>query len=379
MKVLIISGYTKSLLWFRIDFMDELVAAGHEVTALGSDDDDQYRQAFRQHGVDYESFSVSRNGISPFGDLRTYRELLRALRRLRPDKVFVYQAKPIVYGCVAARRAGVSDVYPLVAGLGSVFRSEGLRNRLIRIVLTLQYRQAFAVSKKVFVQNSDDESALVAQRIVSRDQTVMLNGSGVNLEKYASGPLPQDAAFIFVGRLIRDKGVVEYLEACAQIVSKYPGTRCFLVGPFDTNPSALSPGDLAPYLAEGKIEYCGEQEDVRPFIERSSVFVLPSYHEGTPKSVLEAMAMGRAVITTDAPGCRETVTEGVNGFLVPPRQVGELVDRMERFIREPGLRERMGQEGRRIAEEKYDVHKVNQVILSTMGLDTVSVRKTSKR
>lgn len=355
-----------------MEFMQALLDAGHEVYALGPDDDDAYRQEFQSRGIHYDSFRVSRNGLSPWEDWRTYRELIAALEAIAPDKVFVYQAKTIVYGCPAARRAGVNEIYPLVAGLGSIFRSGGIRNHLIQQILKLQYRRAFALSTKVFFQNADDRELLVRFGLLPREKAAMLNGSGVNLNFFEDAPLPSAPVFLFVGRLIADKGVIEYLDACRVIKQRHPAVRCLLVGPYDSNPSSLTPADLEPYISDQVIEYCGEQSDVRPHIRESGVFVLPSYHEGTPKSVLEAMSMGRAIITTDAPGCRETVVDGRNGFLVPPKDTDALVDRMEQFVLSGSLTAQMGRESRRIAEERFDVHKVNRVIMATMGLDPSS-------
>ncbi len=368
MKVLFLSSFSKSLVWFRMNLMDELVAAGHEVFALGDDDDPKYEIEFRKHDVTYRSFPVSRNGLSPIEDVRTYLALRRAIGEIAPDKVFVYQAKTIVYGTPAVRRAGNAEVYPLVAGLGSVLRSGALRNRLIQSVLRVQYRRAFRQSERVFFQNPDDRGEFVALRLLPAEKTVMINGSGVDLQHFAQAPLPETPVFLFVGRLLRDKGVVEYLDACREIKQRHPEVRCLLVGPFDTNPTSLQVGQLEPYVVSGAVEYLGEQTDVRPSIARSSVFVLPSYHEGTPKSVLEAMAMGRAIITTNAPGCRETVVEGVNGQLVEPRNTGSLVAAMERLLEDRTLAPLMGEASRKMAEDRFDVRKVNAVIMGTMGL-----------
>jgi glycosyltransferase involved in cell wall biosynthesis len=174
---------------------------------------------------------------------------------------------------------------------------------------------------------------------------------------------------LFAGRLLREKGVLEFVEAARRIKAKYPETRFIVLGGLDTNPGAIPRKKVEGWVKEGLIEWPGHVADVRPYLAQASVFVLPSYYrEGVPRSIQEAMAMARPIITTDAPGCRETVIQGVNGFLVPVRDVDALVSAMERFINEPELIERMGKESRRIAEERFDVHKINRVLLEAMGL-----------
>ena len=225
-----------------------------------------------------------------------------------------------------------------------------------------------SIGAAVFFQNQDDKQTLVDLGLLPIEKTVLINGSGVNLDYFTTKPLPEGTSFLYIGRLLNDKGVGEYLEASIRIKQIYGKmVRCLLVGPFDSNPSALSPENLATYLKQG-VEYFGEQTDVRPFIANCNVYVLPSYHEGTPKTVLEAMAMGRPIITTNAPGCRETVIEGINGFLVPIKNIDAIVAKMKRFIDNPGLAEIMGAESRRLAEEKFDVRKVNRLIMKTMGI-----------
>lgn len=195
-----------------------------------------------------------------------------------------------------------------------------------------------------------------------------MRGSGVNLDKFTVQPMPKTFGFLCISRLIRDKGVYEYLEACRKIKAIHPEVRCLFVGPFDTNPSSLKKEELQQFIDDGIIEYFGEQSDVVPYISQCSVYVLPSYREGTPKTVLEAMACGRAVITTDAPGCRETVDDKVNGLLVPVKDVDSIVEAMEYLISHQDEMNRMAKLGRKKAEEVFDVNKVNATICETMGL-----------
>lgn len=368
MKIAVLSSHTSSLFWFRIDMMKDFIKHGHSVIALGPEPESNWISLFEEYGIRYKKLFVERNGINPISDLRTYQELKRFMNEEMPDKIFAYQAKTVVYGCLAAKANGITEVYPLIAGLGSIFRGEGLRNKVIKKIMKVEYRLACNASKKVFFQNNDDKREFISNGLIQEDKIVIINGSGVNLEKFKPEPLPDAPAFLFIGRLIKDKGVMEYLEACKKIKDKYPGIRCLLLGPYDSNPSALQPEELQPFIDQGIIEYFGEQTDIRPYLKQCSTYVLPSYHEGTPKTVLEAMAIGRSIITSDAPGCRETVTDGYNGYLVPIKNVKALVEKMESLIKDQEANKIMAERSLKLAIEKYDVNLVNKTIMKTMEL-----------
>lgn len=368
MKIAVLSSHTASLFWFRMDMMKDFIKKGHTVIALGSEPEDEWKEKFKEHNIDYRQLSVERNGINPLKDLKTLKYLHHFMKVEKPDKIFAYQAKTIVYGSIAAKFNSISEVYPLVAGLGSIFRGKGFKNQIVKTVMKVEYWLACKCSKKVFFQNQDDKNEFTQNGLIKSDKTVIINGSGVNLKKFKPTPFPKEPAFLFIGRLIKDKGIIEYLEACKEVKAKHPQIRCLLVGPFDSNPSSLKQEELSPYIENGIIEYFGEQKDVRPFISQCSTFLLPSYHEGTPKTVLEAMAMGRPIITSDAPGCRETVIDGLNGYLVKVKNVPDLINKMEYLIANKEMREKMGRESEKIAKNKYDVKIVNQTIMNVMGL-----------
>lgn len=368
MKIAVLSSHTSSLFWFRMDMMKDFIKHGHSVIALGPEPEADWKPKFKENNIEYRQIFVERNGVNPLRDLRTYKELHSFMKEEKPDKIFAYQAKTVVYGSLAAKFNGINEVYPLIAGLGSIFRGSGFKNNIVKVIMKIEYRAACKACKKVFFQNNDDKNDFINNGLIKNEQIVIINGSGVNLEKFKPEPLPEEPAFLFIGRLIKDKGIMEYLEACKQIKVKYPNTRCLLVGPYDSNPSALKPKELKPYIDKGVIEYFGEQNDVRPFIAQCSTYVLPSYHEGTPKTVLEAMAIGRSIITSDAPGCRETVTDGENGYLVPVKDIKGIVRKMEHLILNPEESQSMGGRSLRLAREKYDVNIVNESIMKTMGL-----------
>ena len=366
--VMVLSSHTHSLFWFRVDMMRAFTDKNCRVVAVGQEPESVWRDKFAEYKIEYRSIFVSRNGVNPADDLRTCSELKKLIAEIKPDKIFCYQAKTVIYGCAAARMNGVREVYPLIAGIGSVFLGGGFKNKIVRTVLKTEYRIALGFARKIMFQNSDDLRLFCDSGMCREEKCRIINGSGVDTSRFVPTPMPEKTAFLCISRLIADKGVGEYLAAAREIRQKYPSVRCMLVGPFDTNPSAITSAQLDEYISDGSVEYYGEQSDVRPYIEQCCVFVLPSYHEGTPKTVLEAMSCGRAVITTDAPGCRETVANGVNGLRVPVKDTAALCSAMEKFILGEYSAAVMGAEGRKIAVEKYDVKKVNADICEIMEI-----------
>jgi len=368
MKVVVLSSHTPSLFWFRTDMMLAFIKAGCEVVAAGNEPEEAWAEKFADLGVKYRRIDVQRNGTNPLKDLKTLKSIHALLKEEKPDKIFCYQAKTVIYGCLAARMLKIRDVFPLIAGLGSVFLTNGLKASVVRQILVTEYRLALKYAKKVFFQNRDDSGVFIKHKIVSPSDIVYISGSGVNTEKFNVTELPEIPAFLNISRLIKDKGIREYLDACRIVKKEHPEYRCLLVGPYDSNPTAITEQELSEYINDGTVEYFGEQSDVKPYLAQASIYVLPSYHEGTPKTVLEAMACGRAVITTDAPGCRETVIGNANGILVEPKNHTILAQKMLELASDPELVHEMGKAGRKLAEEKFSVVKVNETILSTMGI-----------
>ena len=224
----------------------------------------------------------------------------------------------------------------------------------------------------VFVYNDADAADIRNHRMV-RDNTLMtmIPGSGVDLEHFAFSPPPRGApVFLLVARLLRDKGIVEYVEAARIVRRSFPEARFQLLGHFDSNPTAISRAEIDAWVGEGSLEYLGTTQDVRPYLAACTAFVLPSYYrEGIPRSILEALAVGRPIITTDLPGCRDTVQPGVNGFTVEARSFTRLADAMMAFAREPELAQQMGRKSRELAETKFDVHMINRMLLTRMQLE----------
>ncbi len=369
--ILFIAGNARSLVANRGDLIAEMQRAGHKVSAAVPIED--MLDSAHDLGIDIHPFRLGRKGMSPLQDLSTVWRLRSLIQRVRPDMTFAYTVKPVVWGTLAARIAGVRHRYAMITGLGSIFApSASMKTRLVRPLLALLYRSGVAGSDKVFFQNPDDLKDFLEMGVMRvTAKAVRTMGSGVNLDRFPRQPLPDGPPiFLFIARLLREKGIAEFSAAARRLKSQYPQARFVAVGPYDPSlPHSVFAADLARWKAEGAVEFIGGVGDVRPWLSQASVFVLPSYYrEGTPRSALEAMATGRAVITTDAPGCRETVLDGENGFLVPPRDPEALAVAMTRFLHDPDLIARMAEASYARAVAEYDVRKVNRGILQAMGL-----------
>ncbi|WP_288368521.1 glycosyltransferase family 4 protein [uncultured Alcanivorax sp.] len=371
-KFLLLGSYPDSLLNFRGDLIDALLLKGYEVHVAAPDLalDSEIRACLELKGCVVHNVLLSRAATNPIQDIKTFFLLLKLIKEVRSAYVLTYTIKPVIYGSIAAWVLGVPQRYALVTGLGYAFTGDakGLR-RVLRYIVQRLYRLALSRTGKVFFQNPDDETLFREKKILSPAiPSCIVNGSGVDISKYSVCPLPEQPVFLMIARLLGDKGVREYAQAAVVVKRVYPEARFLLVGWIDNNPDAITEQELDKWISEGAVEFLGKLSDVRIAIQHSSVYVLPSYREGTPRTVLEAMAMGRAVITTNAPGCRETVINGDNGYLVPVRDVQALAAAMVTAIESPDDRARMGGRSRAIAEEKYDVHKVNEVMLQEMGI-----------
>jgi glycosyltransferase involved in cell wall biosynthesis len=379
MKFLMISSYLPSVLNFRAKLLEAIAAQGYQVHVMAPDLAEYPEQCARLRDLGYvlHAIPLARTGTNPLQDLRCLISLYRAIKAIQPDLLMAYTIKPVIYGILAAALAKVPKRFALITGLGYAFSGleQGHKiSTLQRLVFAL-YRQALQHCDLVFFQNPDDQALFLQLGLLAADTpSVVVNGSGVNLQQFEPEPLPMDSqglpqpSFLLIARLLADKGVREYAEAAKIIKARHPALNFHLVGWIDDNPSAIKQHELDQWIAEQRLQFWGKLDDVRPALAQASVYVLPSYREGTPRTVLEAMAMGRAVITTDAPGCRETVLDGVNGYLVPVKSVSSLVHAMQQLIDHPASIAQMGQAARRLALQKYDVEQVNAKMLYHMGM-----------
>ena len=371
MKILVLGSYAPSLVSFRGQLIRDMIAAGHEVVACAPEDAPEVADTLKGYGATYRPVKISRTATNPLNDFFDLISLWRLLRSVGADLLFAYTIKPVIYGTIAARLAGVPAVFAMITGAGYVFtEGGGWKRRLLRPLVTGLYRTSLARTRGVFFHNEDDLAEFKNRAIVDKTQNLIrVHGSGVDIDRFSpTTPPKRPLIFLLIARLLVDKGIREYVAAARQIRARHPSVKFQLIGPPDTTPSAIQEAELTAWQEEGVIDYLGSVSDVRPHLRACSVYVLPSYREGMPRTVLEAMAMGRAIITTDVPGCRDTVTEGENGLLVPARDPEALEAAMESFIQHPERLSAMGRASRRIAEERYDVKRVNAAMMSAMGL-----------
>lgn len=374
-KIIVLIGTTgASFYGFRADLIKRLVKEQHMVYAFTSEYTDQCLEKIKALGARPVTYQLSRGGLNPFADIAALLQLVEKLKQIKADVVFSYFAKPVIYGSLAAKWAKVPLIVGMLEGLGYTFTEQpdgqSLKTKLVRHIQLFLYRIALPKLDHMIFLNRDDQHDLLEHYRINVAQSHLLGGIGLDLTKYPYSQAPiHPVHFLFIGRLLKEKGIFEFIDAIRLVKSQYPQAKFTVLGAIDhANMGALKPQVLDQLIEEQLFDYPGYVSDVQPWISASSVFVLPSYREGIPRSTQEAMAMGRPVITTDVPGCRETVLDGVNGFLIPKWDAQALADRMCFFIKNPEKVHQMGQESYKMALHAYDVQKVNDRLLEIMGL-----------
>ncbi len=366
MKIMINSGRISPFFTTRLQLLNKIKDSGYDVTLGGFDT--SCVDKCQSWGAEFAEIPFARAGMNPIQDAKTLRAYYRVMKEGQFDIVHSYTAKPNIYGSIAAKWAGVKKIYPTVNGLGYAFTGNSTKNKLVRAVICMLYKWAFSGATKVFFQNSDDAAELVRRGVLPQDKCVVIAGSGIDLNTFPYSETYQENTFFLATRLLVTKGVRTYFEAAKIVKEKHPEAKFYLAGSLDPNPDGIKKDELDQYVQDGTVEYLGVVKDMPAALKEYAVFVLPSYYrEGVPHAILEAMSTGRAIITTDAPGCKETVN-GKNGFLIEPRNSEQLAEKMIWMIEHPSEVKRMGAESRKYAEEKFDVEKVNQVMLETMGI-----------
>ena len=370
--VLIIGGFAESLLNFRAPVIRALKAQGcRVVVSAPAPFPGQHIQALQAMAAEIRPIRLSRTGLNPLADLLTVWSIWKVIREVRPQAMLAYTVKPVIFGGIAAALARVPRRCAWITGLGFAFsEGTGLKKRLIRSVMTVLYRVSLRRYNAVLFQNNDDQTLFRELGLVGAQQRVEVTaGSGIDTERYQVTDLPTAPVFLMAARLLRDKGVAEYVRAAALLRARHPEVRCLLAGDLDPGPDSVTQNELEDWQQEGNIEYLGWQSDIRLALAQCRIYVLPSYYrEGLPRSILEAMAMGRPVITTEAPGCRDAVEAGKNGLLVPVRDAVALAAAMEVLVLDPGLAQAMGHFGRDLSVSKFEARKVSAQVVAAMGI-----------
>lgn len=378
-KIAIIGSTAYNLYNFRKDFIFACLEHGHQVYAFVSEYDDHWLDTIKNLGVIPVTYQLSRGGLNPLADLRSTSQLKKKIKEIQPDIVFSYSTKPVIYATLAAYKTQVPYIYGMIEGLGSPFtihkHGQSLKAKLVRIIQVFLYRLSFPYLDKIIFLNHEDPKDLVHRYNISHKKNAIevLGPIGLNLKdfSYTKWNDQKKISFIFIARLIAEKGIFEYIEAARIVKRKYPEVVFKIIGGLDPeNPTGLKQAELDQLIQTGIIEYNGFVTDVDQRLRNSAVFVLPSYYrEGVPRSTQEAMAVGRPVITTDVPGCNETVVDGLTGFLIPKWDVAALVEKMTYFIEHPEQINKMGYQGFLYARKNFNADHINHRLLQMMGIN----------
>ena len=361
MRVMLITPTSDQAVGFRKNLIERLISERNEVSVLTFDD--THKQTILERNIAFYCIQDQNRSLNPFKVLSLKNKYCRIIKEVNPDIVFTFMLKPNTFGVLAAEKAGIKNIYSMVEGAGDVFINNGVKWRLIRKVVCHLYKKSFKSCKKIFFLNNDDKADFIQRQLVKPEQCEIIHGIGVDLERFAYKPIKNNKTFLMVARMLKTKGVYEYCK-CARIVKqKYPDAVFHYLGAEGT----VSLEDIKEYIDDGSINYLGTTTDVRPFYEDCSVLILPSYREGMPMSVMEAEAMGRAIITTDVNGCRDTVLDGYNGFIIPRGDSEKMAEKVMWCLEHPMDTERMGENARKYAEENFDEKKINERIIETLA------------
>ncbi len=368
MKIIFVSPKNRTVYNFRGDLIKEIIALGHEVVVTGPNNIDVDK--ITALGVRFVEIPMEKTGVNAKSDLKYIFALKKLFKKEKPDITFGYTIKPVVYGAIAAKMAKVKNRISMVEGLGYIFTANTKKAKILRPIVKTLYRIGFSCAQRVIFINPDDLKDFTNMKLLKKDKCRQVNGVGVNLEHFSPEPLPNEPVFFMLSRALIAKGVRVYLEAAEIVRRKYPNVRMMLLGEIDEKmQDSLKKEEVQKYIDSGCIEYFPEHPDVRLFYKQCSVFVLPSYREGVPRTTMEAMAMGRPVITTDAPGCRETVIDNETGFFISTGDSAALAEAMCRFIENPSLIHEMGEKSYNFCKEKFDVRKINKDLIKYLGIE----------
>lgn len=362
-KALIIINSSQNIYNFRLPLINKLETNGYSVETVSLDD--KYDELLKSIGIRNHCIISDNRSINPLKALRLKRKLYRLICNLKPDVVFTFMIKPNVFGTLAAKKAKVENIYSMVEGAGEAFIDrKGLKAKIVKKAASYLCKKAFKYPKKVFFLNDDDANEFINLGIVNKEKALVINGVGVDLEKFAFSKLDNtSSSFVMASRMLIEKGVLDYCK-CAEIVKKtHPEAKFYYLGA-DGN---ITKADIQKYIDNGSIEYLGNVKDVRPYIASSLMLILPSYYrEGRPMSIMEAQSIGRPVITCNSIGCKDMVIDGYNGYLIEAKDYQTLASKCCYILDNKEVAVKMGINARKFAEENYDQNVINDYILKTI-------------
>ncbi len=369
MKISLFANTSWYLYNYCFPLADAIRQRGLQVLLISPEDD--YTDRLKAAGFLHHPITIHRRSINPIFEWRSYKKLIDIYQREKPDITHHYTTKCIIYGSLAARAVGIARVVNSVTGMGYAFSGDQLDRRFLRMIIKTLYRRAL-VGTVVLFQNPNDQSDFIQENLVLPEQTVLIRSSGVNLEHFKVFPEPDSPPLVVLaGRMLYDKGIVEFVRAARLLRSRGEIARFVLVGePDPQNLASIPLYKLKSWVKEGAIEWWGWQEDMAQVYRQAHIVCLPTnYREGVPKTLIEAAASGRPIVTTDSNGCREVVRHNVNGLLIPAGSIERLADALQVLIEDKSLRQRMGREGRRIAEDDFNLQNVVSATLKSYGLE----------
>ena len=371
-KIAVVGNSCIDFVNLRGPLLKHLQSCDLEVSVIGPHcDEKDVLDKMNDFEFNFIPYSIKPVSLNPLNDLFSFIQIYKALKFVSPDKVLLLTLKPIVYGSIAARLLGIKEVFSLNSGLGRNFVGESAYHKFVLFFLKPLLKIAFKFNKKVFFQNPDDCQLFNDLELCGLNKSITVNGTGIDLDAFPLKERSPASAlrFLMISRLIQEKGVNFFYEAAKEIKEEYPEVEFQLLGNFCDSQSGISESLIQKWHDEGVINFLGETDDVRPFLEKADIFVLPTYYrEGVPRTCMEALASGLPIITTDVPGCRETVINNNNGFLIKPKSHSALKAAIKNFIESPNIIDDMILYGRRIVEEKFDIKKVNSSIALSMEL-----------
>lgn len=370
MKIIMIASKTSIFIKFRLDLVKQIINNGHEVVVISPEKDTSGH--LENLGVKLINISLNKTSLFIFSNLKYFFKLIKILKKEKPDKVFSYNIKPVIFGSLAGKFAKVPEIYSMMTGLGYIYSENTLKFKILQFICGIGYKKAFKYSNKVIFQNRDDMLDFVNKRkYLDTSKCEIVNGSGVNMTEFPKCQLPTTTSFLMVSRMLSLKGVNEYFEAAKIVKDKYPNVKFVFVGSSDNSPLNIDVKEVFnDYITSNIVEFHKNSNNVKDFLEKCSVFILPSYYrEGVPRALLEALAVGRPIITTNSIGCKEAINNNnKNGFLVDIKDSKALAEKMIYFIENPNQISIMAEESYNYCKSKFDVNLINNEMLRILNI-----------